>query len=78
MARGGEEVVLKAREVNVISLEMVGYDGNTTAFVCHCGKGTYIRSLARDMGRMLGCFGYISVLRRLKVGGFGESPAISL
>jgi len=78
MARSGGEVVLKSREVNVISLELVAHDVDTTAFVCHCGKGTYIRSLARDMGRMLGCFGYISVLRRLKVGGFGENHAISL
>ncbi len=78
MARGGEEVVLKSREVNVISLEMVGFDGETTSFICHCGKGTYIRSLARDMGRVLGCLGYISSLRRLKVGNFGENHAISL
>jgi len=49
-----------------------------TAFICHCGKGTYIRSLARDMGQKLGCFGHISVLRRLKVGQFDESCAISL
>ena len=50
----------------------------TASFICHCGKGTYIRSLARDMGRVLGCFGYISELRRLSVGNFDESHAISL
>ena len=49
-----------------------------TNFLCHCGKGTYIRSLARDMGRKLGCFGYVSALRRIKVGKFDESSAISL
>ena len=49
-----------------------------TEFICHCGKGTYIRILARDMGRALGCLGYISVLRRLQVGSFSENHAISL
>ena len=51
---------------------------DTTSFLCHCGKGTYIRSLARDMGRILGCYGYISELRRIKVGKFDESSTISL
>jgi len=50
----------------------------TTSFLCHCGKGTYIRSLARDMGRILGCYGYISELRRIKVGNFMLASAISL
>ena len=49
-----------------------------TSFLCHCGKGTYIRSIARDMGRILGCYGYISALRRTKVGKFTEKDAISL
>ncbi len=78
MARGGEEVVLKSREVRVDSLEMTGYGPESAEFLCYCGKGTYIRSLARDMGRRLGCYGYITVLRRLKVGNFGENHAISL
>jgi len=49
-----------------------------TTFLCHCGKGTYIRSLARDMGRDLGVFGYVSMLRRVKVGKLNENNAISL
>lgn len=49
-----------------------------TAFICDCGKGTYIRSLARDMGRRLGCFGTISQLRRLRVASFTHEHAISL
>lgn len=78
MAREGQEVALKSRQVTVYSLEMVEYSPEKTAFVCHCGKGTYVRSLARDMGRALGCLGHISVLRRLKVGNFMENHAISL
>lgn len=49
-----------------------------TSFTCTCGKGTYIRSLARDMGLKLGCFGYISALERTQVGGFTLKNAISL
>lgn len=49
-----------------------------TAFSVDCGKGTYIRSLARDMGRELGVYGYVSMLRRTKVGKFNENSAISL
>jgi len=49
-----------------------------TTFICHCGKGTYIRSIARDIGRQLGCYGHVTMLRRLKVGKFTEICAISL
>ena len=78
MARGGEDVELKARKVRVNSLEMVSYHADSADFVVLCGKGTYVRSLARDMGRKLGCYGYVSCLRRLSVGKFDESCAISL
>ncbi len=49
-----------------------------TSFVMTCGKGTYVRSLARDMGLALGCFGHITKLRRTAVGPFTEKNAISL
>ncbi len=78
LARGGEEVSLKARAVRVDSLAITQNTPLETTFICHCGKGTYIRSLARDFGRELGCYGHVSVLRRLKVGKFDESQAISL
>ncbi len=78
MAREGQEIVMKSREIEVHSLTVEDYEADKTSFICHCGKGTYIRSLARDMGRALGCLGYISVLRRLKVASFTENHAISL
>ncbi|MBY0407290.1 MAG: tRNA pseudouridine(55) synthase TruB, partial [Rickettsiales bacterium] len=78
MARAGEEVVMEARDVTVFRLELSDYAPDSASFICECSKGTYIRSLARDMGRALACLGYISALRRLKVGNFGESDAISL
>jgi len=78
MAREGEVVELKSRNIIVNSLEISDYHTDATSFICDCGKGTYIRSLARDMGRVLGCFGYISRLRRTRVGKFNETHAISL
>jgi tRNA pseudouridine55 synthase len=78
MARSGEIVELKSRETIIHSLEIQQYSPEQTAFICHCSKGTYVRSLARDMGKTLGSLGYISVLRRLKVGNFSENDAISL
>ena len=53
-------------------------DSDHTVLAAECGKGTYVRSLARDIGRMLGTFGHVSALRRERVGPFGESDMISL
>ena len=50
----------------------------STVFECVCGKGTYVRSIARDLGQKLGCFGYIGALERTKVGPFTLESAISL
>ncbi|MDE3016180.1 MAG: tRNA pseudouridine(55) synthase TruB [Pseudomonadota bacterium] len=81
LARNGIAPDLKAREVRVDFLSaptLLSAGGAKTDFRCACGKGTYIRSLARDMGRELGCFGYISRLRRTRVGKFDQTGAISL
>ncbi len=47
-------------------------------FEAECGKGTYVRALARDMGRLLGCFGHVIALRRTRVGPFEEANAVTL
>ncbi len=78
LARDGEEVELKPRHVYIETLEIVSHSDAETAFRCVCGKGTYVRSLARDMGLKLGCFGYISRLERASVGPFTLENAISL
>ncbi len=78
LAREGQAVDIKSRIVHIYDLEVISHDENETAFKCTCGKGTYIRSLARDMGQKLGCFGYISALKRTKVGPFDLKDAISL
>jgi len=79
LARDGEEVQLKARIVEILSLERTGptVDGETE-FDCECGKGTYVRAIARDLGRLLGTRGHIVALRRTSVGPFGEEDMISL
>lgn len=79
LARNGEAVELEARPVLVDDLRVVEHvDAETTVFEADCGKGTYVRALARDMGRALGCFGHVIALRRTRVGPFSEDNAITL
>jgi tRNA pseudouridine55 synthase len=79
LARDGERVELNPRPVEIYSLAVVNLPGpDHTEFIAECGKGTYVRSLARDMGRTLGCYGHIDALRRERVGTFGEDDMISL
>ena len=69
LARDGETVELKPRPVEIHELTLVEHgDSNQSVFEAECGKGTYVRALARDIGRILGCFGHICALRRTVVG----------
>lgn len=77
LSRAGETVALQAREVNVDNLLIVEHTGDTTVFDALCGKGTYVRAIARDMGQKLGCFGFVSALRRTMVGPFSLHDAVS-
>lgn len=79
LARDGETVILEARPVLIESLELVDMpDDATSVFEARCGKGTYVRALARDIGRILGCYGHVIALRRTRVGPFDESRAATL
>jgi tRNA pseudouridine55 synthase len=79
LARDGETVELQPRPVEIHELTLVEHtDGGPSVFEAECGKGTYVRALARDMGRILGCFGHICALRRTLVGPFGEKDMILL
>ena len=78
LARGGEAVEIPAREVEIGELVILDHAGDHTVFETVCGKGTYVRSLARDFGRDLGCFGHVSALRRTGVSPFSEEDAVPL
>lgn len=79
LARDGEVVELQARTVVIEDLRLTQFvDADTAVFEAECGKGTYVRSIARDMGRVLGCRGHVSELRRLAVGPFTETEAVTM
>ncbi len=79
MAREGRAPVMEARPARVDRFELVGRpNADTAEFEVQSGKGVYMRSLARDIAVACGTVGHISVLRRLRVGPFLESQAISL
>ena len=78
MSRAGEDVNIPPRKVNIISLKLISYSKDSAIFEMECGKGTYVRSVGRDMGRILNCLGYISSLERTKVGVFTKKDAILL
>ena len=79
LARDGETVEIPSREVDIHRLTLLGCpDADTAHFEVECGKGTYVRALARDFGRDLGCFGHISSLRRTFVAPFGEDRMVPL
>jgi tRNA pseudouridine55 synthase len=79
LARGGETVTIEPREVEIGRFEIVdAASPDQTVFEVECGKGTYVRSLARDMGRDLGCFGHIAALRRLEVAPFEADDLVTL
>ena len=79
LAREGEAVDIPAREVEIGRFDLVEMRGaDATVFEIECGKGTYVRSLARDMGRDLGCYGHISELRRTEVDPFTADELVTM
>jgi len=78
LARRGDDVELKPRNIEVISLKLLQHDGDESHFEVVCGKGTYVRSLSRDMAVALGTVGHASYIRRTRVGPFSLEGAISL
>jgi len=79
LAREGEAFELRSRIVEVHRLEIIEMpDRDTCVFEADCGRGTYVRAIARDLGRTLGCLGHICALERTRVGGFGIEQAVTL
>ncbi|MCO5064136.1 MAG: tRNA pseudouridine(55) synthase TruB [Rhizobiaceae bacterium] len=78
LARSGETVEIPAREVEIDRFDLIEHSGDRTMFEIECGKGTYVRSLARDLGRDLGCFGHIATLRRTEVDPFTQDDFVTV
>ena len=77
-ARAGEEVTMKLRATTIHALDLVDADAQSATLRAHVSKGTYIRSLARDIALALGSLGHVTYLRRVKAGPFLQDQAISL
>jgi len=78
LARRGENVELQARTVQVYGIELLDYTWPLLRLRIDCGRGTYIRSIARDLGEALGVGGYLTQLRRTRVGSFAIEQAVTL
>ena len=77
-ARQGIELERPPRTVTIHALTLLGCDGMYADIEVHCSKGTYIRTLAQDIGRLLGCGAHLQALRRLKVGPFHLDDSVAL
>ncbi len=78
LARKGKEVKLEARPVVIKAFEITEFVLPVVGFRVVCSTGTYIRSLANDLGAALGCGGYLSALRRTRIGEFGVEQAMNM
>jgi len=78
LARAGEEVELAAREIDVDDLVIISHGDVETVLEATCGKGTYVRSLARDIAEALGTRGHVSMLHRSAVGPFHDADALTI
>ena len=78
LARKGKEVERKPRTITIHALECLSFDGNRARLRVHCSKGTYIRTLCKDIGQALGCGGCMEALRRVKAGSYTIAEAVPL
>lgn len=78
LARAGEVVELAPRPVVIERFTLLGHEGDRTSFEVACQKGTYVRALARDLGRALGTRGHVVRLHRAAVGPFSDTDAVTL
>lgn len=77
LARQGIEIEREARRVTIFSNELVAFDGDQLELEIHCSKGTYIRTIAEELGEVLGCGAHVCALRRRAAGPYDESDLIS-
>ena len=78
LARQGIEVILEPRKLTIYEFEITSFEGPEVGFRVLCSTGTYIRSLAHDFGKALGCGAHLSNLRRTKIGEFSVENAMTM
>ncbi len=78
LARKGKEVERQPREIEIFQLECLEFSGDTARLRVHCSKGTYIRTLCKDIGEALGCGGCMAALRRVQAGEYTIEEAVPL
>lgn len=78
LARQGKTVERQPRPIEIHELELLGQEGNDYQIRVRCSKGTYIRTLCKDIGLALGCGGTMAALRRSRAGAYGLSDAVEL
>jgi len=78
LARDGETFEIEPRPINVYRLDLISSDSDHAVLEAECGKGAYVRAIARDLGRALGCYGHVIELRRTRVGPFSVETGIPL
>jgi tRNA pseudouridine55 synthase len=78
LARDGERFSIAARPIHVYRLDLVSTSPDSAVLEAECGKGAYVRAIARDLGRALGCYGHVVELRRTRVGPFFVDAAVPL
>ena len=78
LARQGKEVERKSRKITIFRLECLEFHGDSARLLVHCSKGTYIRTLCKDIGNALGCGGCMAALRRVQAGAYTIEKAVSL
>jgi tRNA pseudouridine55 synthase len=77
-ARSGEDLAMRPQLINISGLELLGFDNPELKLKVKCSKGTYIRALARDIGKALHSGAYLAALRRTKIGRFSVDEALIL
>jgi len=78
MARNGQTIELEPRPIKVTKLKLLGFENPIAKFELDCSKGTYVRSMAHDIGQALGVGGYVTALRRTKIENFNVKDALTL
>jgi tRNA pseudouridine55 synthase len=78
LARAGKEIEREARTVEIHHIQILEFDPPLLTLLVDCGRGVYMRSLAHDLGQVLGCGGYVTDLERLRCGGFETEDSVTL